>query len=86
MLIELHFLKEVKPGYFWLFPAGNGIANIGIGLSKTDAKKETRTKQNKFGRSAKSVGGSGRCRVGKGRQMKKAEREQAEQQTGESKR
>lgn len=41
--IELHFLKEVKPGYFWLFPAGNGIANIGIGLSKTDAKKETRT-------------------------------------------
>ena len=41
--IELHFLKEVKPGYFWIFPAGNGIANVGIGLSKTDAKKEKRT-------------------------------------------
>ncbi len=41
--IELHFLKEVKPGYLWLFPAGKGIANIGIGLSKADAKKEERT-------------------------------------------
>jgi len=41
--IELHFLKEVKPGYLWLFPAGDGIANIGIGLSKSDAKKESRT-------------------------------------------
>jgi menaquinone-9 beta-reductase len=41
--IELHFLKEVKPGYLWLFPAGKDIANIGIGLSKVDAKKEERT-------------------------------------------
>ena len=41
--IELHFLKEVKPGYLWLFPAGDGMANIGIGLSKSDAKKESRT-------------------------------------------
>ena len=49
-------------------------------------KKETKQQQKqRFGRSAKSEGGSGRCRVGKGRQTKKAEREQAEQQTGESK-
>ena len=41
--IELHYVSEVKPGYFWLFPAGNGKANIGIGLSKNDAKKEDRT-------------------------------------------
>ena len=41
--IELHYVKEVLPGYFWLFPAGNGLANIGIGLSKSDAKKEKRT-------------------------------------------
>tara|TARA_Y100000031_G_C8197695_1_gene374556 strand:- start:210 stop:1424 length:1215 start_codon:yes stop_codon:yes gene_type:complete len=41
--IELHYVKEVNPGYLWLFPAGNGIANIGIGLSKNDAKKENRT-------------------------------------------
>ena len=41
--IELHYISEVKPGYFWLFPAGNNRANIGIGLSKNDAKKEDRT-------------------------------------------
>ena len=41
--IELHYISEVKPGYFWLFPAGGNRANIGIGLSKNDAKKEDRT-------------------------------------------
>jgi len=41
--IELHYVSEAKPGYFWLFPAGEGKANIGIGLSKNDAKKEDRT-------------------------------------------
>ena len=44
--IELHYISEVKPGYFWLFPAGNNKANIGIGLSKNDAKKEDRTLRN----------------------------------------
>ena len=44
--IELHYIKEVKPGYFWLFPAGGNKANIGIGLSKNDAKKEDRTLTN----------------------------------------
>ncbi|MDP6878484.1 MAG: NAD(P)/FAD-dependent oxidoreductase, partial [Candidatus Marinimicrobia bacterium] len=37
--IELHFLKEINPGYFWIFPAGNGIANVGLGLSKKYIKK-----------------------------------------------
>lgn len=41
--IELHYVKEVNPGYFWLFPAGEGRANIGIGLSKSYMKKEKRT-------------------------------------------
>ena len=41
--IELHYVKELNPGYFWLFPAGEGRANIGLGLSKNDAKKENRT-------------------------------------------
>ena len=44
--IELHYIREVKPGYFWLFPAGGNKANIGIGLSKNDAKKEDRTLTN----------------------------------------
>mgnify|MGYP001475135935 FL=1 len=40
--IELHFVDEVLPGYFWLFPAGENVANIGIGLSKKQAKKDER--------------------------------------------
>tara|TARA_B100000029_G_C17502673_1_gene933222 strand:+ start:49 stop:1269 length:1221 start_codon:yes stop_codon:yes gene_type:complete len=40
--IELHFVDEVLPGYFWLFPAGDNLANIGIGLSKKEAKKDKR--------------------------------------------
>ena len=38
--IELHFLKEINPGYFWLFPAGEGKANIGLGLSKKNIKEQ----------------------------------------------
>ena len=40
--IELHFVDEVLPGYFWLFPAGNNIANIGIGLSKKEVNRDKR--------------------------------------------
>lgn len=30
--IELHYIDEVLPGYFWLFPLENGYANVGIGM------------------------------------------------------
>ncbi|MBS1496926.1 MAG: geranylgeranyl reductase family protein [Bacteroidetes bacterium] len=30
--IELHFLKELLPGYFWIFPLSNGNANVGVGM------------------------------------------------------
>ncbi|MBD0375223.1 MAG: geranylgeranyl reductase family protein [Flavisolibacter sp.] len=30
--IELHFLPEVRPGYFWIFPLPGGLANVGVGL------------------------------------------------------
>jgi len=30
--IELHFLPEVLPGYFWIFPLPNGMANVGLGI------------------------------------------------------
>ncbi len=33
--IELHFIKKLKPGYFWIFPLANGRANIGVGM-RTD--------------------------------------------------
>ncbi len=37
--IELHFLKEFVPGYFWIFPLPNGQANVGIGLRSDLVKK-----------------------------------------------
>jgi flavin-dependent dehydrogenase len=30
--IELLFLKELLPGYFWIFPLPNGGANVGLGI------------------------------------------------------
>jgi geranylgeranyl reductase family protein len=38
--IELHYVHETIPGYFWIFPAGNKKANIGVGLLKSKAKKK----------------------------------------------
>ena len=43
--IEVHFLDEVLPGYFWIFPMANGRANVGIGmLSSVIKKKNVRLK------------------------------------------
>ena len=30
--IELHFIDEVRPGYFWIFPLEGRRANVGIGM------------------------------------------------------
>jgi geranylgeranyl reductase family protein len=30
--IELHFLPEMLPGYLWIFPLPNGVANVGVGI------------------------------------------------------
>ncbi len=30
--IELHFLKEINPGYFWIFGLPGGHANVGLGM------------------------------------------------------
>lgn len=30
--IELHFLPEMLPGYFWIFPLPNGRVNVGVGI------------------------------------------------------
>ncbi len=37
--IELHFLKEYLPGYFWAFPLPQGHSNIGLGM-RTDKLKQ----------------------------------------------
>ena len=41
--IEIHFVDEVIPGYFWLFPVGEGVVNVGIGMlisEEREAKKK----------------------------------------------
>ncbi|MGD9900482.1 MAG: NAD(P)/FAD-dependent oxidoreductase, partial [Calditrichaceae bacterium] len=37
--LEIHYLKEIQPGYFWVFPLDNGGANIGIGMLHKTIKK-----------------------------------------------
>lgn len=44
--IELHFLEELLPGYFWIFPLPNGEANVGAGmLSSSVSKKKVNLKE-----------------------------------------
>lgn len=38
--IELYFFKDVLPGYFWIFPAYNNVANVGVGILASKIKKE----------------------------------------------
>jgi len=37
--IEIHFVKAVMPGYFWIFPVGGGLANVGLGMVMKDMKR-----------------------------------------------
>ena len=37
--IELQYVDEVLPGYFWIFPLENGCANVGIGMVYDFLKK-----------------------------------------------
>jgi len=30
---EMHFLKELSPGYFWIFPLNENECNVGLGMS-----------------------------------------------------
>jgi geranylgeranyl reductase family protein len=44
--IELHFLKELLPGYLWIFPLPNGEANVGLGVrSDVVSKRKLNLKQ-----------------------------------------
>ena len=33
---EFYFLKELLPGYLWIFPLGNGSVNVGLGMLSSD--------------------------------------------------
>jgi len=37
--VEVHFVHETLPGFLWVFPTGDGVANVGIGLVHGDIKK-----------------------------------------------
>ena len=38
--IEIHFIDEVLPGYFWLFPVKEGVVNVGIGMLISEQRKQ----------------------------------------------
>jgi len=38
--IELHFLPELLPGYFWIFPLPNGMTNVGVGILSDQVRKK----------------------------------------------
>lgn len=37
--IEIHFVDESSPGYFWIFPMADGKANVGLGMLSSVVKK-----------------------------------------------
>lgn len=37
--IELHFMKDFLPGYFWIFPLPGGKANVGVGMLSDYVRK-----------------------------------------------
>jgi len=38
--LELHFIKQVLPGYLWIFPLPNGQANVGIGMLSSKVREK----------------------------------------------
>lgn len=40
--VELHFLNEVQPGYFWIFPTdqATGEANVGLGILSRNVRNQ----------------------------------------------
>lgn len=46
--IEIYFIKDILPGYLWIFPLGNGFANVGMGVSVSDLKKYHGSIKEKF--------------------------------------
>jgi geranylgeranyl reductase family protein len=38
--IELHFLPEMLPGYFWIFPLPDGTVNVGVGIISSRVRQK----------------------------------------------
>ena len=44
--IEFHYVDGVIPGYFWIFPVGDNVCNVGLGITLKDFKnKEMKLKK-----------------------------------------
>ncbi|MDX1905416.1 MAG: geranylgeranyl reductase family protein [Bacteroidia bacterium] len=37
--IELHYIRELLPGYLWIFPLPHGRANVGLGMLSADVSR-----------------------------------------------
>ncbi len=37
--VEVHYFDETLPGFLWLFPTGDGVVNVGLGLVHLDLKR-----------------------------------------------
>jgi len=37
--VEIHFLDETLPGFLWMFPTGDGMTNVGLGMVHRDIKQ-----------------------------------------------
>ena len=40
--IEFHYIDGVLPGYFWIFPVGGGVCNVGFGITLRDLELHNR--------------------------------------------
>jgi len=46
--IEIYFIKDILPGYFWIFPLGNGLSNVGMGVKVSTLKERNISIKEKF--------------------------------------
>jgi flavin-dependent dehydrogenase len=46
--IELHFIKDILPGYFWIFPLPGNQVNVGIGIRSDVVSKRKINLRDKF--------------------------------------
>jgi len=37
--VEVHFTDETLPGFLWMFPCGDGVTNVGLGMIHRDVKR-----------------------------------------------
>jgi geranylgeranyl reductase family protein len=50
--LEIHFLDTLMPGYLWIFPAANGMANVGAGMIESHVAPRNGTSRRNFKRLA----------------------------------